>query len=193
MDINALFGLALAALKKEDESLRDTFPQQGHEEVAHGLTYWLFETTLVYFIFKAWIPKTNVVWEHALEKDVRRRPDPNVEGRMGAHEKCDLVVMEGDQPIAAFEAKWWNVDGAKIRRSLLADAAKLRRHFPAEIAKYLITFWWSEGDTFAADTAAAREFCASEGLKFVKADQFCTQLRGGAAGYFVLCLLEVRQ
>ena len=61
--------VAARALQSEDQSLRSALEAQ--EDIArkisngHGLTYWVYETTLVYTIWKAWLRETKVSWEVA--------------------------------------------------------------------------------------------------------------------------------
>lgn len=192
MDIGTLFNHAYEALKVEDGSLRACF-KPSDTKVAHGLTYWLFETTLVYFVFKAWLPIAEVVWEHALE-DVGRRPDPTIVGRAGAHEKCDLALLEGGIVKAAFEAKWWNDHSTKTWRALVEDANKLRRGFPdGQVRKYLLTFWWGKPDDWEEDWQRAKQACAScDGLQLQFCNKFDTALIG-EQGYFALGLVSVDQ
>ena len=188
MKIDSLFDAALKALREEDEALRACF-KTSDTTVAHGLTYWLFETTLVYFIFKAWLPKVNVLWEHTLEKDVTRRPS-TAAGRLGAHEKCDLAIKEDETVVAAFEAKWWNNNSRKTRDSLVEDANKLRRGFPPSVSKYLVTFWWGEKN-WDKDIAQATAACEEEGFELVKHGKFETKLLGERDGYFAMAFLKV--
>jgi hypothetical protein len=198
---SALFSAALTALKDEDRAFSECFPKdhplKNYPNVAHGLAYWLFETTLVYFVFKAWLklPGVTVAWEHALRQAEAERSDPDVEGRMGAHEKCDLVLLDGKgNARRAFEAKWWTNNSRKTGQALLVDAAKLRRGFDANTEKYLLTFWYGSkaSDTVEADEAAAREFCrAHHGLAVLRVGAFETKLASGKDGYFALGLLKI--
>lgn len=193
-NIRALFKAALAALRTEDESLQKCF-KKSDTTVAHGLTYWLFETTLVYLIFKAWLPKANVYWEHALEREVARRPNPTIVGRSGAHEKCDLAIRGNGADgriVAAFEAKWWNNSSTKTKASLIEDANKLRRGFPdPAVQKYLLTFWWGHHTAYKNDLAGAKDTWRREDkLKVIDHGTFDTKLIDGD-GYFALGLLQV--
>ena len=104
---------ALFALRHEDSALAHAFSMSRPEDevfyqsTSRGLGYWVFETTAVYAVFKAWIPLGPVAWE-------RGYPD-----RRGA--KADLVVFAGDgdgvDPPArwVFEAKWWTSTPSGIR------------------------------------------------------------------------------
>ena len=198
-ELRGLFQAALDALRAEDESLKACFfdgEKQRHPtgRGAPGLTYWLFETTLVYFIFKAWLPKVHDVWEHVLEANSKLRPEPYSQGRKGAHEKCDLAILDAAGIVqAAFEAKWWNNSTSRTQNSLRADASKLRRAFPdGGVEKYLLTFWWGT-DTFKKDVEEARAFCKKEALTLVVGDKFDTVLSDEKKGYFALGLLRVTQ
>jgi hypothetical protein len=125
-----LFRSAAHALEAEDRALREAMgageaKTGGYGDVAHGLRYWLYEATLVYVIFRAWVSIEIVAWEYAVG-DKANRPSAFTDGRRGASEKCDLMLLGKDNtPEAAFEAKWWNTSASG--KSLLADVRKLRR------------------------------------------------------------------
>jgi len=192
IETRTLFDAALDALEKEDKALNACF-KLTDATVAKGLTYWLFETTLVYVIFKAWLRHESVFWEHAIG-DPTLRPKAPVCGRSGAHEKCDLAIVDtAGTVVAAFEAKWWNDDSSKTWRALVDDANKLRRGFrQSTVEKYLLTFWWGTESSWERDLKAAQDACAADGsLLLVHADRFATQLLTGA-GYFALGMIHVR-
>lgn len=187
----ALFRAAVDQLRCEDEALRAAMTE-GHDAtggyvgVARGLTYWLFETTLVYFIFRAWVRLAHVAWEHAVGPS-SERPDAFTERRRGASEKCDLVLLgDGNRPVAAFEAKWWNTELSG--KALLSDVKKLRRNF-ANIDKFLLTFWWSTDAQ--KDFRDADDFCQKSGLSLVYCSSFYTSLIDGARGAFTFGVISV--
>jgi hypothetical protein len=188
VDIHRLFASALEALRAEDQDLRRCF-RESHTNVAPGLTYWLFETTLVYFIFKAWLKDVDVAWEHGYGAVQLR--EKAVGARSGGRRQCDLVILEKGEPTLAFEAKWWNDGTTKTFGSLLEDANRLRSGFGRDVGKYLLTFWYGESQDATSDLAEARAACRPPlGLSIVEHDTFETRLIG-RAGYFALALVAV--
>lgn len=187
----ALFRAAAEQLRHEDATLHAAM-NDGHEatggysDVARGLTYWLFETTLVYIIFRAWVRRARVAWEHAVGRS-SERPDAFIERRRGASEKCDLVLLDKEnKPVAAFEAKWWNTKLSG--KALLSDVSKLRRTCPT-IDKFLLTFWW--GGEVERDFKEARRFCGDHGLTLVYCASFSTSLVGEMPGSFTFGVIRV--
>lgn len=187
----SLFRAAVDQLKTEDEVLNAAMSQGkattgGYVDVARGLTYWLFETTLVYIIFRAWVRSAHVAWEPAVGPS-SERPDAYTERRRGASEKCDLVLLgNANSPVAAFEAKWWNTEISG--KGLLSDVKKLRRTCPT-IDKFLLTFWWST-DT-EKEFRGAEHFCAKNGLSLVYCASFQTSLVAETPGSFTLGVIQV--
>ncbi len=181
MNSKDLFDMALVALEAEDQSLQASFAQSPASG-AHGLTYWVFENTLVYFIFKSWLPKTDVVWEHA-----SKQVGP------GAHQKCDLVILDSHVAVGAFEAKWWNTNDPKTWRALVDDASKLRRNFSSkQCEKYLLTFWWGQLKDWIQDVTDAEAACKkAPRLHLVEKGKFDTKLADGTTGYFAMGLVRV--
>lgn len=186
-----LFRAAVDELQAEDEVLGSAMAKGraatgGYVDVARGLTYWLFETTLVYFIFRAWVRHDHVAWEHVVGPS-SDRPDAYTERRRGASEKCDIVLLgDTNSPVAAFEAKWWNSNLSG--KALLSDVKKLRRTCPG-IDKFLLTFWWST-DT-EGDLNDAKRFCTRNGLSLVYCASFDTLLVADKAGAFTLGAIKV--
>lgn len=187
---HSLFRAAVDGLEAEDRILAAAISQGnnthgGYKDVAPGLAYWLFETTLVYVIFRAWVSSRHVAWEHALAPSAVRA-DAYTEPRRGASEKCDLMLLGADgEPEAAFEAKWWN--SALAGSSLLADVKKLRRTCPT-IDKFLLTFWTSTDAE--KDLKDAQVFCERNGLALVYCASFPTKLVG-TSGRFTLGVVHV--
>lgn len=186
-----LFRAAVDQLKAEDEALNSAMSEGraatgGYVDVARGLTYWLFETTLVYLIFRAWVRIDHVAWEYAVGPS-SERPDAYTERRRGASEKCDIVLLGNtNSPVAAFEAKWWNAELSG--RALLSDVKKLRRTCPI-IDKFLLTFWWST-DT-EKDFKDAELFCSKNGLSLVYCASFDTLLVADKMGAFTFGVIKV--
>lgn len=195
----ALFERASAALAKENRALERAFAatkaKNGHHylKVGHGLTYWLFETTLVYVIFKDWLRDTPVVWEHAL---ARSRDEKK------GQKTVDLVVFDDGREEAAveaaIEAKWWNDSRKKTRSSLESDVKKLRAGFPDAKRRYLMTFWWCKRDEaeFRKELRSAKKTIrelsdALGGLRHLASTPIPTKLSDGSDGYFVLTAIRV--
>jgi hypothetical protein len=149
--LRQLGDLAAFALHQEDLLLRGALRARdaaaAYGNVAPGLTYWLYETTLVYLVFRAWAPHHFVAWDYtpvsASDGDDRRS---SPEGRRGSgRQQMDLAVTIDNQSWA-FEAKWWNTP--KSSASLADDAGRLdrwRRPDPGGRKAFLMAFWWSEG------------------------------------------------
>jgi len=152
-----LLDIAVDALRAEDEALRARL--EGADDPGwyknnnRGVLYWLFETTLVYSVFKAWAPRVHVAWE---------------EGYPGSSEKADLVInpkawQEAKPEIKGglagthiFEAKWWNDESKKTMAAITGDLDKLRG-WGGPCCRYLMTFWRSDADKLAADLEDARK------------------------------------
>lgn len=144
-EICELGSAAAVALAIEDRHLNvaltstkgDAYRASG---VAAGLTYWLYETTLVYLVFKSWAPRWHVKWDFVRASEQHRGPGGPI----------DLVVTSnvGAGEIA-FEAKWWTT---RTGKALWDDAEKLGKWVRAAAdgehrARYLLAFWWSDADT----------------------------------------------
>lgn len=121
-----------------------TQTSKGHDaaygRAGRGLSYWLYEDTLVYLVWKAWVRLGKAVaWDWTV-RDLRgSRPE---RPQNGDKQKIDLVVFGSDAaPRIAIEAKWWNL--ASAVPAMLADADKLAdSQVLAGSDKYLMAFWW---------------------------------------------------
>jgi hypothetical protein len=137
--------LAACALYAEDRALRaamraDARTKYARERqwkgtergAAFGLTYWLYETTLVYLIFRAWARRWYVKWDWARIGNSRRR--------------LDLVLEVGRRSReCGLEAKWWNTRQGGW--SMTYDQEKLRdwrRGNKQRREAFLVAFWWVE-------------------------------------------------
>jgi hypothetical protein len=134
LDLRELLIDGACALKKEDRELRrllEKSPYARKLKVNKGLAYTLFETTLVYLIFKAWLAKgKHVQWEMGYNENRRR--------------KADLTVGSGKVSIR-IECKWWLDNKRKTVDGITADIKKLRGERNGR--RVLLTFWWGcEGD-----------------------------------------------
>jgi hypothetical protein len=126
--------------------------------VSTGLAYWLFETTLVYIIFKAWLaaePRRLIQWERGYGKNLRK--------------KADLTVGEiGKVDEMRFECKWWNSNNKPTLEAIKYDLGKF-----ANLKKgrgILVAFWWGcEGDECIWSWKAAwKKIDEARGRKYLK-------------------------
>lgn len=192
-EMETLFRAAVESLKEEDAALRHALALGGERtgiqrDAARGLAYWLFETTLVYFIFRKWAEIADVAWEHAVG-EAGLRPLPEELGRKAASERCDLVLLDPLGGIrVAFEAKWWNNRRGGL--SILADAKKLRRTC-MNADKYVVAFWYSTVQESESDLAEASDFCSREKLELSFVGTFETELIGRTRGNFAVAFIRV--
>jgi hypothetical protein len=139
-DVRELMRTAVHALKREDTELRAAFSALGKRAKAglnRGLGYWLYETTLVYIVFKEWIRrKEHVVWDWP-EGDERKR--------------VDLRVQRKWKDQWGFEFKWCNT--TKGTTALADDAIKLQQMIEKKtLARgFLVAVWWNKRDARAPD------------------------------------------
>jgi len=175
---------AAHALHGEDAVLRTVMNPKKFGTEPRGLTYWLYETTLVYVIFKAWARSHDVKWDW----------EPVHQGARGAPQHLDLWVKE-DGCELGFEAKWWNTDAA--RPYLEHDASKLRRWMAALPAGRsrgsLMTFWWCD-DELDRWKQEAIDWATKPRRELVYHAWFSTLDRTGSPSRtFVLMLIEIMQ
>lgn len=197
--LTRLLPAALDALHKENQSLADAFGHADprilemyrkppHASLAsnEGLAYWLFETTLVYSIFKSWIPLAHTVWED-------RYPERS-------EQKVDLMVrpIVGDFGATwGFEAKWCRPANDASTFWLHHDAMKLllSRAFGE---RFVFAFWHSPLARWAADTDGFQRTCAirlaygieSATLVPLYVGAFPTKVASGEDHYFGFSVLH---
>lgn len=180
--VSRLLVAAEAALAAEDSALALAFAKcpdgKAGRENAPGLTYWVYETTLAYVLFKAWLPLARVDWEPRYSSDAR-----------GSSRLLDLRVWDPStrrpRRSIAFELKWWNAHSAGLE----ADAVKLR-DATAEY-RYILAFWWNRPDAWTADRRHTDELAKRIG-NLVHISQFPTRgPQKDAARYFALAAFEV--
>jgi len=161
--------LATLALYEEDRSLFAAMKGGAGTRFAKesaGLTYWLYETTMVYFIFKAWAARFYVRW------DWEPAPPRNASRRVGL---LDMAVAIGqDEPNLAFEAKWWN--NAKGELSMSEDAKRLQAWVAQQAGRrgFLMAFWWSDANQIDADMRKATAHPVAKGWTHVFRGSFLT-------------------
>ncbi len=183
-----LLRLAVRALAEEDASLARAFAQ-GMVEAStfyggrnHGLAYCVYETQIVYQVFKSWLPHERVRSEYAAYREAQKR--------------ADLVVLDDqDRPRWVFEAKWWGRDTSRMRACLETEIAKLGSCSSAAARKFLLTFWWTENaDAAGVAQAEVDAFCTrNDGVHLRYTDSFPTDCAASASrrGLFTVALLEV--
>lgn len=179
-----LFPAAMEALEDEDRALRSLFnncPRSGEAELGEhpGLAYGLFETTLVYLVFKAWMRHTHVDWESRYSDEHTRR--------------ADLVVL---RPRLYFEAKWWGSLQDKVLTAIGTDVRRLREPTDAN-GRYFLTFWWNFDDDAPKDKEEIEGFdrhLGEEGLHPRYYARFRTMVRHKRenAAHFAMCAFEIR-
>ncbi len=114
-----MWQLAVDALHRENEQLQTAltlghrrFPK-GYDKASRGLAYWVFETGLVYTVFKAWAPEMVTRWEHAYVEN--------------GSKATDLVLFPSETEGWAVEAKWWNSNSNRANAIVMDDVNKLRK------------------------------------------------------------------
>ncbi len=143
---------AVEALKEEDASIREKLREGAagaqYAGTPAGLTYWLFETTLVYLIFKAWAPRRYVEWDWV----------GSTNRATGLRNPIDLVVeVAANGREFGIEAKWWSTRRVGLAMDL--DANKLLEWMGEKRANrsgFLLGFWWTKAEHLAGDQADAR-------------------------------------
>jgi len=130
-ELRRLLRVAAKALQAEDQLLRAALEAQ--EDIqgttianGRGLTYWVYETTLVYTIWKAWLHEAHVEWEVKKEHN-------------GSQKWFDLKLRL-PKPLLV-EAKWWNANTKAAMDAVASDIKKLEEAGPAESGLFL-AFWW---------------------------------------------------
>jgi hypothetical protein len=186
-DEDALLAKALTEVRA-----RSAAHKQAFEHVGIGISYWLYETTVVYLIWRAWVTAgTAAAWDWTVA-DLEGFQSGRDDGGL----RFDLVVFGNSRkPELAFEAKWWNRDNAAARRALRDDAFKLRDSRILESAKkYLMVFWHEPDHTEAKYRDEVAAFCKEERLRPAGDARFPARFRDGGSdvlGSFVIALLEV--
>jgi hypothetical protein len=184
IELQHLLRAAASALEAEDRALALAFSQAApqREPRNHGLAYWVYETGLVYEIFKAWLPLAEVYWEY---------PYPGTSSL-----KADLVVLDEAGPSVVVEAKWWMNNHAKTLAVLDEDAAKLRSWSGTPRERILLCFWYSRADGWEKDLQDVRAYCARtpepHRPELVFAERFPTHLNEVSAAFFAIAALRVK-
>jgi hypothetical protein len=161
----AMFDAAQRTLRQEDRDLHDALHAgsaidgAAYHDVNLGLAYHVFETTLVYFVFKAWARLGATRWEHAY----------------GGGRSADLAFFPSPSEAWLFEAKWWA--SKRADEIVWADAAKLREAHPdgvrplipgspppAALSRFLLCFWAGDSEELAVDLGNVEQFCRTREL-----------------------------
>lgn len=187
--------VAARALAAEDLLLRDGIKaarqsanaRYAFDRVGAGLSYWLYETTLVYIIWRSWMLQGEAAAWDWTAKDLSSAQGPI---RGTGRERFDLVLLGDQGPSFIFEAKWWNDHGSKTRKAIEADINKLRR-YSGRARKALLLFWLeTQTDDYEASVA---RFVKKNSLANIGCLTFEASFRMGNAdhlGRFVItCLL----
>jgi hypothetical protein len=172
-----LMTIAAHALRAADAALNAAFLasralRTGQITWNEGLAYPVFETTVVYEVFKAWLPIASVHWEVRYEG--------------GSQKQADLVV-EGKSTMV-FEFKWWLSNQAKALGCLQEDVNKLREWPGPGVERILVALWWGwDWDQDRRDIEAARV----EHADLAWLSRFPTHVRQHTDAYFALAGLSV--
>lgn len=148
--LKELLSKARDALQREDEALKGAFERAASERHAtyeganHGLLYWVFETTLVYAIFKEWIPLADTLWESAYQQR--------------SNTYLDLRVRPVPARSWGFEAKWWQQSTKKYTEGLMNDAQRLLDADDLD-ERFLLTFWCSPTERWRRDLEEVGHAC----------------------------------
>jgi hypothetical protein len=161
VELGSLMDIATAALRSEDKTVAGLIEMAGATEpesasrhsangAGRGLSYWVYETTLVYIVWRAWMKEgkaTALDWSGA-----------QLEGAAATRSKdggksYDLVVFSAKPRHGfVFEAKRWNYSPDAMTTAIRADANKLRK-MPRELPlledpqRYILLFWYKGPDT----------------------------------------------
>jgi hypothetical protein len=164
-DLLQFLRAAMDALRQEDLVLKHVFEscldtdKQFYSKRNQGLSYYLFETTLAYVIFKVWLSLGRVEWESSYPH---------------SSEKADLVVFDQIPQNRArwvFEAAWWWNYSRKQIDKLLYDADKLLT-WPDADGRILLTFWYGKVDSWPKDSSKIEDVIAHEFNNSVRREYF---------------------
>ncbi len=192
-DLLRILRAAATALEEEDARLRAAFTNAppelqsfygrtplergGPHATNRGLAYPLFESTLVYTIFRAWIPLVPVIWDY---------------DRAGARGPIDLTVRhdpESNKTKWAFEAKWWGNSAGT--RAMTTDTRKLEEPGVTADRRFLLGLWWCRADNYGTWNEEVIRACSDSGWSRVFAATFPTDIGGDAEHLFVVDVLAV--
>lgn len=189
--------VAACALADEDLLLRNgieaarqsAVSRNAFDRVGAGLSYWLYETTLVYIIWRSWMLQGEAAAWDWTAKDLSSAQSPMHDA---AREQLDLVLLGERGPRFIFEVKWWNDPSTKTRSAIEADINKLRR-FSSSASTALLLFWLetkAQSDGYEAEVA---QFAKMNSLTNIGRLSFPASFREDNAdqlGQFVIaCLL----
>lgn len=183
--LRTLLPIGAHALQLEDQALSLAFAQarQHKHPCNRGLGYTVFESNLVYAIFKSWLPLAEVYWEF---------PYP------GSSEKADLVVCEGGEPFIVLEAKWWMNSWKRTRDVLDSDVRKLLSWSQPIAKRVLLAFWYSRDtpNDWSKDLEDVNAYCEVQGEAFLRpifVSRFATDCVAslGSNAYFAAAAVTV--
>lgn len=180
--LTALLPAAAEALYTEDRQLFAAFGASPSRDkltgLNQGLGYWLFETTLAYVVFRAWLRCGWAIWESKYEKQNRI---------------ADLVVVDSVGGNLVFEAKWWMSNSTS---ALVKDMGKIREWRHAK-GRYLMAFWHSPFTQIQWDRDLAQviSFCGKEAqltyMATFPTDVAATRTPEKSGSYFAFAVMQV--
>lgn len=188
--VSTLLPAGMTALEAEDRSLALAFAQcpvkpdvsqAEHDEfdVAHGLSYQVYEHVLQYELLKAWLPFARVDWDVRYDK------------RSDATKLLDLCVHHRNEAFA-FELKWWGNGSARLAEALSKDVERLANHATAR-ERYLLAFWYGSPDRWEEEAADAKRHSLAGTTVYVSRFRTKGPLRGYLAGerHFAMAAIRV--
>lgn len=177
----------LATRVRDGKDSRVRAMQHAFGHVGPGLSYWLYETTLVYLIWRAWLDagvSAALDWSRA-QLEAKDPSIPN--GRGQSH---DLAVFCEKRPYL-FEAKSWSYYSPRMVGAALAkDAQKLRTFASAPYLKNPLKHILLFGNDHRGDKHNDT-LCANAGLQFAGKATFPASTRYKADDRFIITLFSV--
>jgi hypothetical protein len=180
--------LAASTLYREDAELHASLSlsasRASYSQCAAGLSYWVYETTLVYLIFKAWAPHKHVVWDW----------DGPQNATSGRKNPIDLILEVEPGRQIGIEAKWWNSTTKRVELGLDADASKLLSWVatkPAQRTGFLLAFWWTDSERLEKDQSDAASWRQRNQRELVYRASFATHGPPGQLRRFFFDVMKV--
>ncbi len=155
--------------------------------VGPGLSYWLYETTLVYLTWRAWV---DAGVSAALDWSLAQLEAGEPSTRKDRGKSYDLAVFCAERPFL-FEAKSWSYySPTQIGSALTKDAQKLRDFAGAPYlkkpSKHLLLF----GHDYRGDKHN-NALCAKAGLRFAGRAVFSASTRARVDDHFIVTVFSV--
>lgn len=192
-----LMNIAGRGLEQEDQRVaasvragqRSQLPPMRHAfgRVGPGLSYWLYETTLVYLVWRSWVDSGVSA---ALDWSLAQLEAGERSGRKDRGKSYDLAVFCSERPFL-FEAKSWSYYSPNaMAAALTKDARKLRNFTKAPFlkkpSKYILLFGHDN-----RDMKHNNMLCSTAGLRFAGRTLFPASTRKREDDHFVVTVFSV--